>query len=266
MEPFKIRPTVNEELPVLVSIPHTGTYVPEAVAASFVSDYIRGLPMTDWHLHHLYDFLPQLGITTIYATFSRLVIDMNRPPENKALYPGRFETGLVALQTFQGEEIYAKPPDSKEIEIRRLGVHAPYHAELKRILDAKVTKFGSAVLIDAHSVASHPNLLHGELKEDIYLGNRDGATCEPWLTDAVQHGFEKCGLRVTRNHPYKGGYITDFYGRLDNVQALQIEMCQRVYMDENDPGGALDHPNFEKTKENLHRLFTDLFEALKSRI
>ncbi|HVC36986.1 MAG TPA: N-formylglutamate amidohydrolase, partial [Gammaproteobacteria bacterium] len=90
--PYEIRAASAPEIPLLVSIPHAGTYVPDSIAADFASDYIRSLPMTDWHLHHLYDFLPELGVTTIYATYSRFVADLNRPPDNTPLYPGRFET------------------------------------------------------------------------------------------------------------------------------------------------------------------------------
>ncbi|MBU6469735.1 MAG: N-formylglutamate amidohydrolase, partial [Gammaproteobacteria bacterium] len=65
--PYEIRTPAAEETPLLVSIPHTGTYVPPEIEAQFVSAYIRGLPMTDWYLHRLYDYLPALGATTIYA-------------------------------------------------------------------------------------------------------------------------------------------------------------------------------------------------------
>ena len=81
IRPYEIREPSAPEIPLLVSIPHTGTRVPDAIAADFASDYIRSLPMTDWHLHHLYDFLPALGVTTIYATYSRFVADLNRPPD-----------------------------------------------------------------------------------------------------------------------------------------------------------------------------------------
>ena len=100
MQAFEIRPAKNSEVPILVSIPHTGTFVPDGIAKSFVSEHIRALPMTDWHLHHLYNFLPVLGVTTVFATYSRVVCDLNRPPIAKALYPGKFETGLVATKTF----------------------------------------------------------------------------------------------------------------------------------------------------------------------
>lgn len=255
MQPFEIRRPTVDAIPLVVSIPHTGTYVPDAIMARFASDYMRSLPMTDWHLHQLYDFLPELGVTTIYATWSRFVADLNRPPEPKSLYPGRFETGVVARETFWGDVIWNEPPTENEVTAWKQEVHAPYHARLRALLDEIVQDFGRAVLIDAHSVASRANKLHGELEQDIYLGNRDEETCGEWLTGNVQCEMEAAGLRVFRNFPYKGGYITDHYGRMKNVEALQIEMCQRVYMDENDPGNAIGSERFDKAKAMLEGVF-----------
>ncbi|MGH8283422.1 MAG: N-formylglutamate amidohydrolase [Gammaproteobacteria bacterium] len=266
LKSYEIREPSVDEIPVLVSIPHTGTYVPEAIAAEFASDYIRSLPMTDWHLHHLYDFLPALGATTIYATCSRFVADLNRPPDDQPLYPGRFETGFVALKTFWGESIYRTPPSQEEKNRRLEQVHAPYHAKLLKLIQEKIKKFDHVVLIDAHSVASRANLPHSELKGHIYLGDRDGKSCAPWLIDIVETGFQKAGLIVTRNNPYKGGYITEHYGKMDQVDALQIEMCERVYMDENDPAGALTHPNFNTAKIRIRAVMEAVCaEAVRQR-
>ena len=265
LAPFEVREPTGTELPILVSIPHTGTHVPEAVAADFASDYIRSLPMTDWHLHHLYDFLPALGITTIYATYSRFVADLNRPPDDKPLYPGRFETGFVALQTFWGEDIYKTLPHAEEIARRRERVHAPYHAKLTELLQSKVGRFGGAVLIDAHSVASRANRLHGELMDDVYLGDRDGKTNSGWLTAKVEREFRQAGCKVVRNSPYKGGYITDHYGKLPEVAALQVEMCWRLYLDEQDPLHGVQHPHFARFKTLLKGVFTALVQDVQAR-
>jgi len=222
--------------------------------------------MTDWHLHHLYDFLPALGATTIYATYSRFVADLNRPPDNTPLYPGRFETGFVALKTFWGEEIYSVPPPAEEIARRCALVYKPYHAKLLELIHAKLARFGRVVLIDAHSVASRANLLHAELKGHIYLGDRDGRSCSSWLVNSVEQGFVASGYTVTRNHPYKGGYITAHYGDLGQVEALQIEMCERVYMDECDPAGALDHPSFSDAKARIRAVLEGMStEILRQR-
>lgn len=263
--PFEIRVPSAEELPVLVSIPHTGTHVPEAIAADFASDYIRGLPMTDWHLHELYDFLPALGITTIYATYSRFVADLNRPPDDTPLYPGRFETGLVSTQTFWGEPIYHTPPHAEEVARRGERVHKPYHAKLLQLIQAKVRRFGGMALVDAHSVASRANKLHGELKDDIYLGDRDGQSNSGWLTAQLEGSFRKQGLTVVRNHPYKGGYITDHYGKLPDVAALQVEMPWRLYMDEADASHGNRHPKFLRFKGTLRGVFSELADEVRRR-
>ncbi|HET6725280.1 MAG TPA: N-formylglutamate amidohydrolase [Gammaproteobacteria bacterium] len=263
---YKVREPTAEEKRVVVSIPHTGTYVPDDIAATFASDAIRALPMTDWHLHHLYDFLPRLGVTTLYATWSRFVADLNRPPTDEPLYPGRFETGIVAQKTFWGDEIYREPPDAAEIERRKHLVHEPYHQKLLEILEAKRRKFGRIVLIDAHSVASRASLLHGRLEKEIYLGNRDGKTCGDWLIDHVADRFREADLAVSYNDPYKGGYITDHYGRMDGVEALQIEMCERIYMDEDDPQAALSNTRFEKMRGVLRDLFASLLLQVDEKI
>ncbi len=260
--PFGLRLPSGTPRPLIVSIPHTGTWLPDEVRASLASPAMAAQPMTDWHLHRLYDFLPALGATTIFATVSRFVVDLNRPPQPRALYPGRFETGLVPLETFQGETVFRTPPGPAEIETRRLAWHAPYHARLQALLDAAKARFGRVVLLDAHSVASAPNRLHGALQEEIYLGDRDGTTCGAWLRELLHEGFTAEGLAVAINAPYKGGYITDHYGRQDGVEAIQIEMAQRVYMDEADPAGGPDHPRFAAAQQLLLRVLARLAQRL----
>ena len=158
------------------------------------------------------------------------------------------------------------PPSAEEITRRRALVHTPYHAKLLELIHAKIMRFGRVVLIDAHSVASRANLLHGKLKEHIYLGDRDGRSCAPWLVDAAERGFLESHYTLMRNHPYKGGYITEHYGQLEQVEALQIEMCQRVYMDEDDPAGGVSHPNFTQAKARIRAVLESVrAETLRQR-
>src|SRR5690606_23908371 len=65
--PFKFLPAVRPN-GVIASIPHTGTWLPDTLRARLASDAMRALPMTDWHLHELYDFLPGLGVSVVHAT------------------------------------------------------------------------------------------------------------------------------------------------------------------------------------------------------
>lgn len=265
---WRYLPSRSEEIPLLVTIPHTGVHVPPDIAAHFASPEMGTGTMADWHLHELYAFLPQLGIDVIYATHHRFVVDLNRPPDAAPLYPGRFETGLVPTQTFQGETIWRTEPDAAEVARRLRQFHRPYHQAVEHRLREKVEQFGRCYLIDAHSVESRANRLHGALEHDIYLGDRDGKTCDPWFTQFVRELFEKQGLRVSVNHPYKGGYTTAHYatangGPVEDVQTLQIEMCQRLYMKEGEPQGAPGTELFTSFGGKLRGVFEQIADAIR---
>jgi N-formylglutamate amidohydrolase len=113
--------------PLLVSMPHTGTQVPEWLAPR-LTRAAKALPDTDWHLEPLYDFLDELGASVLVATHSRYVVDLNRPPDNADLYPGQDTTGVVPLDTFHSEPIYLPgfPPSEEEKNSRIKDYWKPY--------------------------------------------------------------------------------------------------------------------------------------------
>src|SRR5690606_33224768 len=84
---------VRGDGPLILGLPHTGTYLPEAIRAKLNA---RGLLLadTDWHIERLYaGLVPEA--TTVRATFHRYVVDANRGPDDASLYPGQNTTGLV---------------------------------------------------------------------------------------------------------------------------------------------------------------------------
>lgn len=262
MQAYRITHPHNKPLPVVASIPHTGTYVPAEIEDLFVSDKVRQLPMTDWYLYELYDFLSDLGVSVISATYSRYVIDLNRSPVPLQLYPGRFETQLVAQSDFQGEPIFSTYPSDAQIETYKKTVHAPYHAALKTLLEETKKSFGCVYLLDLHSIAKQATLIHTELEMDIYLGNREGKSCsDEWFLE-VERQYVASGLSVQKNSPYKGGYITHHYGQDARVEALQIEMNQEVYMDADDNARVLNSKKFADAKNRLKILFESLLQNL----
>ncbi|HZF25943.1 MAG TPA: N-formylglutamate amidohydrolase [Steroidobacteraceae bacterium] len=259
---WRYLPARREEIALLTSIPHTGTFVPAGIARQFSSPSVTAAMMTDWHLHELYSFLPELGIDVIHATHHRFVVDLNRPADSRPLYPGRFETTLVPTETFQGEAIWRAPPSPKEVAERVEKYHRPYHAALERRLREKVAQFGRCYLIDLHSVESRASRLHGELHEDVFLGDRDGTTCDAVLTNLVRDLFRAEQLAVSVNQPYKGGFITAHYCSVDKAQTLQIEMCQRLYMREGEPEGAAGQALFGEFRRRLERIFAAIADAV----
>ena len=92
-------------LPMLVSMPHVGTDIPDEVAAR-LAPCAQARADTDWHLPELYGFLEEMGVSVLSARWSRYLIDLNRPPENTNLYPGMSTTGLCPVDTFGDERLY----------------------------------------------------------------------------------------------------------------------------------------------------------------
>ena len=221
--------------PLLVSMPHVGTYVPPAIAAR-LTDEARQVPDTDWHLEQLYDFARALGASILVATHSRYVVDLNRPPDGASLYPGQSVTGLCPVDSFDDTPLYAHgdAPDEAEIAARREAVWQPYHQQLAAELTRIRAAHGVAVLWDAHSIRSVlPRFFEGRLP-DLNLGTGKGTSCDDALAQAV-FGIAQQAKAYTAvlNGRFTGGYITRHYGQpAQNVHAVQLEMTQCSYMQE----------------------------------
>lgn len=224
------------EAPLLVSFPHSGTYLPDDIAARLTGS-AKTLPDTDWHVPLLYAFLDGLGASRIEATHSRYVVDLNRPPDDTELYPGQKKTGLVPTESFAGVGLYCdgQAPVGEEITARRK-FWQPYHDALAQELARLKAIHGSVILWDAHSIASViPTLFEGRLP-DLNLGTFGGKSCDADLADAAFDAAKASGFNAVLNARFKGGHITRHYGApKKGVHAIQLEMAQAIYMDEGPP-------------------------------
>jgi N-formylglutamate deformylase len=220
--------------------------VPEAIAAG-MTGIAKTLPDTDWHVDRLYDFLDDLDASVLAATQSRYVIDLNRAPDDKPLYPGASNTGLCPTTTFDEEPIYldGREPDGAEIETRKNRVFRPYHQRLASALTAIEERHGYALLWDAHSIRSRvPRFFEGRLP-DLNLGSADGVSADAELIARLGQVAETEGAAAGYSHAldgrFKGGYITRNFGDpAKGIHAVQLELSQITYMDEAPPFGFRD--------------------------
>jgi len=226
------------ESPLIVDIPHAGTHVPVDLAARLTPAALA-LPDTDWHVEKLFSFALKLGVTMLVATHSRYVVDLNRDPGGRALYPGADNTELVPTRTFANEPIYlpADEPDAAGITQRRTEYFTPYHAVLAAEIERVRARHGYAILLDAHSIRREvPRFFAGRLP-DLNLGTVDGASCAPEFHHAAALAISRSNaFSSVVNGRFKGGFITRHYGVPDHrVHALQLEQAQACYMDESPP-------------------------------
>ncbi|MGY0561468.1 N-formylglutamate deformylase [Luteimonas sp. A277] len=221
--------------PLLVSVPHDGTFVPDDIAARLTPE-ARRVPDTDWHIARLYAFARELGASMIVPTHSRYVVDLNRSEDDVSLYPGQNTTGLCPVVRFSGEPVYleGQEPTPDDIAWRVKTFWRPYHQALRAELDRLRDLHGRVVLWEGHSIRGElPFLFEGRLP-DFNLGTAGGASCTPGLQqrlESVLAGQE--GYDFVVNGRFKGGHITRHYGDPSSgIEAVQMETSQRAYMDE----------------------------------
>jgi N-formylglutamate deformylase len=223
--------------PVILGLPHTGTWLPDDVAAR-LNDAGRALADTDWHIDRLYaGLLP--GATSVRATFHRYLIDANRAPDDASLYPGRNTTGLCPVTDFDGRPIWqdGAGPDAAEIADRTAAFHAPHHAALAAQIARVKARHGVAILYDCHSIRSEIPFLFDGLLPDFNVGTNEGRSCAPEIEACVMLNVRDApGYTWIENGRFKGGWTTRHYGRpARGVHAVQMELAQRTYMDEAPP-------------------------------
>jgi N-formylglutamate deformylase len=241
-EPFRVHRPFRQTVPFVFASPHSGcVYPPSLLARSRLSPTALRRS-EDAYVDELFCGAVALGAPMIAARFPRAYVDVNRAPDeiDSQMFDGplavpvdlpsaRVAAGLGVIPRIvrDGAEIYRSKLAAHEAEERLEGLYKPYHAALAALVEETRERFGTAVVIDCHSMPS------AAAAPDIVLGDRYGASAAPMLTRHADAAFQRRGFCVARNTPYAGGHTTLLHGRRDHdVHALQIEINRTLYLDE----------------------------------
>jgi N-formylglutamate deformylase len=269
--PFEILEPAEWQGPVVFNSPHSGSIYPPAFLSAARLDLAQLRRSEDSFVDELFTGVVRRGFPLMRAHFPRCYVDVNREPYelDPRMFDGRLPSfantrsmrvagglGTVARVVGDAQEIYHQriPVDDA---LRRIeGLYKPYHRALRRLVTRVHRDFGTAILVDCHSMPSLAGSRDERPRADIVLGDRYGTSCVAGVTDVVETTLHDLGYSVSRNKPYAGGFITEHYGNPPaGLHAIQLEINRALYMDER---------QFEPIP-SFGRLAADL-EALADRI
>jgi N-formylglutamate deformylase len=268
------------EVPLIFDSPHSGTDYPEDFDHTCPRQVLR--TAEDTYVDELYSAAPAEGATLIGALFPRSYIDANRhiadmdqallaEPWPHPLKPGvktKMGMGLIRRLAVPKLPVYSRKLGVAEVQARIDKYYHAYHAELAGAADRLHARFGGLWHVDCHSMKSVSNGMAtegpGVPRADFVLGDRDGTTCAPELTQFVRQFLETRRYDVRINDPYKGVELVRRHGRpKENRHSLQIEVNRKLYMDEE---SFERNANFPKLKADLDALVAALAGFARERL
>lgn len=252
--------------PVLLSVAHAGRDYPPSSALRIPPRNLTALE--DRHADLLATRAIDDGTGALIARTPRLWIDLNRgedefdpamtgdPPSAPLPTRVRGGLGLIPRRIGVGGEIWRLPLARDDVTVRIEAVHRPFHATLAAALAMARSRFGTAVLIDLHSMPPLP----GPDAPAVVLGDRFGSSCSPALSSLAEAVLGASGLRVAVNTPYAGGHIAQRHAApAHGIHVMQLEIDRARYLD-----AALDGPGPGLTA--MQGLVARLIDALCNEI
>ena len=238
---------------LVLDSPHSGVAYPPDFLYTCETSILR--KAEDTHVEKLYDFAPGLGAHWIEALFPRSYLDANRNtteldvslldepwPHPVATDPVvlskvRLGKGLIWRTTDDGLPIYERRLSVDEVIRRIEQCWKPYHAAVVEAIDAAHAAHGYSIHVNCHSMpavaSSHATNFPGEKHADFVVGDRDGSTASPALSQLVCAHLTALGYRVAYNHPYKGVELVRRYSDpAAHRHSIQLEINRKLYMNE----------------------------------
>jgi N-formylglutamate deformylase len=258
-----LSPTSNvSAAPLVLDSPHSGKNYPADFDHAVNFAHLRRAEDTD--VDDLFGTAPSLGAAMVCAEFPRSYIDPNRRLEDidPSMIMGRWlgkvdaspktksGIGLIWKVLDDGSPMYARALSVAEVQARIANCYAPYWDALIVQIENVFAMHGRVFHINCHSMPAAAGPISwvapGTKFADVVLGNRDASTCAPEFTAMLLEAFQREGLSVAINDPYKGVELVKRFGRPnENRHSIQVEINRRLYMHEPTRERTADYPKLK---------------------
>lgn len=259
---------------VVFASPHSGRNYSWNFVRRSILDERTLRSSEDAFVDRLFESAPINGAPLLAATAPRAWVDVNRSADeldssliegvSRSAHNPRVSSGLgvVPRVVANGRAIYRGKITRREADNRIEHVWRPWHDAIDQLLRDSLVMFGEAILVDCHSMPHEAieSIGHPQgRRPDIVLGDRFGAAASSDVVDRIEAAFERAGLRVARNAPFAGAYVTQQYGRPGRGQhAVQIEIDRALYMNEQ---AIRPNNNFDNFKALIDGIVAEISDV-----
>ena len=250
LSPPIIHPPRNE-LPVLLSVPHSGREYPDWLVAMATGGMPSLTTLEDPLVDRLVWRAIQRGCGAVIAQTPRALVDCNRAEDEvdpsvvdgarrgRVTARARGGLGIVPGRTQQHGYLWRRPINREQLEERIAQAHRPYHEAIEQQLALLLDRFGCALLLDCHSMPPPPAGV-----PPVVFGDCRGRPADGWVSREAMEIAGRCGFEAALNDPFAGGHVIERHARpARGVHALQIELDRRIYLDRGLklPGSGFDN-------------------------
>ena len=227
------------DLPVLLSVPHSGRDYPEWLVAMASGGRASLTTLEDPLVDRLVWRAVQRGCGAVIARTPRAAIDCNRAEDEvdpsvvdgarrgRVTARARGGLGIVPGRTQQHGYLWRRPINLDQLEERIAEAHRPYHEAIEQQLALLLERFGCALLLDCHSMPPPPQGV-----PPVVFGDCRGRTADGWISQEAMAVANRFRFETGLNDPFAGGHVIERHARpARGVHALQIELDRRTYLD-----------------------------------
>lgn len=266
-----------DKFPLFVSIPHSGVQIPP------LADWLKSIKSSiliqdmDAFIDDLYQpALLEYSIPSVFFKWHRYSVDVNRfvtdisdltvekgtmlsrekiKHKKDNLQKNKSSSDIHWYKTTKGDQLIQQPLSRERHESLVRFCFEPFHEEIRSYIETyKKAKNKNVYLLDLHSMPSQGLSFHkdkGESRKEIVISDNEGRSCSKQFRELVVRAYQQADFEVALNWPYKGGAITQAYGRPElGRHCLQIELNRKLYMDEKT---GKKNKNYKKIQRQLKK-------------